>query len=141
MKKVLLSVCIVLLSGVLFACSNSSSEGASDELTPDKVIEAFLSAGLTADNSKEMTKEDYGMAPMKADEGKIIAIGNDMNARVFSFENEKDLEQTKEFYDKLGEESAMLFSWTMQHKNILIQLNGNLSEEDYNKYKEELEKL
>ncbi|WP_267206729.1 hypothetical protein [Salinibacillus xinjiangensis] len=38
----------------------------------------------------------------------------------------------KDYYDSLGEESAMLFSWTIQHDNLLVQINYSLPEEKYN---------
>jgi len=135
MKK-LFSVIIFAL--LLVACNNN----AGDKIKVDNVISAFKDAGLEAESPREMTKDDYGLAPMKADEAKIVKIPSlcdDCNARILSFDNEEDLEQTKKFYDELGKESAMLFSWTIKHKNILVQLNGDLPEEQYNKYKKTLE--
>ncbi|MFO1443661.1 membrane lipoprotein lipid attachment site-containing protein [Bacillus sp. Bva_UNVM-123] len=137
MKKI-----IVLLLGVflLTACSNST--GGKEELSTAKVIEAFKEAGLEAEEPKQMTKDDYGMAPMKAKDAQIVklpSLCDDCNARVFNYEKEKDLDQMKAYYDELGKESAMLFSWTIKHKNILVQLNGDLPEDEYNKYKEVLE--
>ncbi|MCM3444396.1 hypothetical protein [Metabacillus halosaccharovorans] len=133
MKKILVLLFSVM---ILTACGNGTKG-----LTSSEVVTAFKDAGLKAEESREMTKDDYGMAPMKAEEGTIVKIGDDMNARIMSFENESDLNETKEFYDKLGEESAMLFSWTLAKDNILIQMNGDLPEDKYNEYKEVLEGL
>lgn len=128
---------LLLILGILLtACGNGTKE-----LTSSEVVTAFQDAGLQAEESREMTKDDYGMAPMKAEKGTIVKIGDDMNARIMSFKNESDLEETKEYYDKLGEESAMLFSWTLAKDNILIQMNGDLPEDKYNEYKEVLEEL
>jgi hypothetical protein len=135
MKKIITGILFTLL---LVACSN----GGEDKLKVDDVIATFKKAGLEAESPRKMTKDDYGLAPMKAYEAKIVklpSLCDDCNARIFSFENEEDLEQTKKFYDDLGKESAMLFSWTIKHKNILVQLNGDLPEEQYNKYKKALE--
>lgn len=135
MKK-LLFISLLFL-GLLTACSG----GGSSSIVTDDVITAFQDAGLKADAAREMTKDDYGVGPMKADEGQIVKIGDDMNARILSYENEDDLDEMKAYYDEMGKESAMLFSWTMNHENILVQMNGDLPEEEYNKYKEALESL
>lgn len=132
----------VLMLGVLIliGCSNSTLS-VNKNITVDDVVKTFQDSGLKAEDPKEMTKDDYGMGPMKAEEGRIVKIGDDMNARVFSYKNEADLDQMKAYYDELGKESAMLFSWTIKQKNILVQLNGDLPEEEYNKYKKALEAL
>jgi hypothetical protein len=129
---------------VLFLTACSSATGGKDSITPDKVIVAFKGAGLEAEDSRKMTKDDYGVAPMKAEEGKLIilpSVCEDCGARIFNYENDKDLDEMKAYYDDLGKESAMLFSWTIKHKNILVQLNGDLPEEEYNKYVKALEEL
>lgn len=133
MKKLL-----VLLLAALFLTSCS---GGGSNLTTNEVVEAFQDAGLKVEDPREMTKDDYGIAPMTANEGTIIGIGDDMNARVFSFDNEEDLDTHKAVYDELGKSSAMFFSWTIKHKNILVQMGGDLPEEEFNKYKAALEEL
>lgn len=114
------------------------------KLTVDEVLQAFKDAGLEAENPREMTKEDYGLAPMKAQEAKrffIPSLGEDAGGRIFSFDNKADLKQTKEFYDSAGKESAILFSWTIEKGNILVQINGDLPKEKYEKYKKALDEL
>jgi len=84
------------------------------------------------------------MAPMKAEEGKrfyIPSLGENAGGRIMSYDDQGDLEEMKKYYDDLGEESAMFFSWTMAHENILIQINGDLPEEKYEEYKAALESL
>lgn len=141
MKKLII-VALFLAISLLVACS--SDAGGSNALTADDALKAFEDAGLEVVNARAMTKDDYGMAPMKAKEGKMFTVPSvcdDCNVRVMSFEKDSELKETKDFYDDLGKESAMLFSWTIGHKNILIQLNGDMVEEDYEKYKEALEGL
>ncbi|MBS4193467.1 hypothetical protein [Lederbergia citri] len=131
-----LLILIVLLS----ACS--SGTGGSKSLSVDDAIKAFEDDGLVVEDVRKMTKDDYGLAPMKAKEGKIFTVPfvcDDCNVRVMSFDKNDDLKQTKEYYDKLGKESAMFFSWTIEHDNILVQLNGDMDEEDYEKYKKSIE--
>jgi hypothetical protein len=137
MKKLLFLIPFLLLA--LAACSGGKASN--EQLTVDDVVKAFEDEGL-AENAKEMTKDDFGMAPMKSDEAKIFSIPSmDGNGRILSYENDEDLEEMKEYYDKLGEGNAMFFSWTIKKDNILIQLNGDLPEEDFNKYKEKLESM
>ncbi len=112
--------------------------------TPEDVIEAFREAHLPAEGPKEMTPEDYGMAPMVAEEGMrflIPPLGEDAGGRVMSFDSQADLQKTKEFYDSLGRESAMLFSWTFQHENLLVQINGELPEDEARRYEAALKTL
>lgn len=135
MKKLLFVSLFVLF---LAAC------GGGAEHTTGDAVKAFEDAGLEVENPTEMTKEDYGIMPMKADEGvrfTIPSLGEDSGGRIFSYSNEDDLKEMKEGYDSMGEESAMLFSWTAQQGNILIQINGDLPEEEYNKYVEALKTL
>lgn len=120
------------------------NEQTEHKLTVDEVLQAFKDAGLEAENPREMTKEDYGLAPMKAQEAKrffIPSLGEDAGGRIFSFDNKADLKQTKEFYDSAGKESAILFSWTIEKGNILVQINGDLPKEKYEKYKKALDEL
>lgn len=135
LKKLLFVSLFVLF---LAAC------GGGVEHSTDDVVKAFEDAGLEVESPTEMTKEDYGIMPMKADEGVrflIPSLGEDMGGRIFSYNNEGDLKEMKDGYDSMGEESAMLFSWTAQKGNILVQITGDLPEEKYNEYVEALEIL
>jgi hypothetical protein len=112
--------------------------------TSNQVVEAFKAAGLEAEDARPMTKDDYGMAPMVAVEGMrffIPSLCEDCGGRVLGFASSEDLEKTKAFYVRLGEESAMLFSWVFTRDNILVQINGDLPEETALKYKVALESL
>ncbi|WP_348646619.1 hypothetical protein [Halobacillus sp. Cin3] len=143
---------IVFLTLFLVACSSTESSGnqgeesnkedsGSTEVTVDSVLEAFQEANLEAEKPTEMKADDFGMAPMKSDEAKrflIPSLGADSGGRIFSFENKDDLEEMKSYYDDLGKESAMLYSHTAAREDILIQVNGELEGEEFNKYKEVL---
>lgn len=152
--SVVLLVCSIVL---LSACSSgkkaeskdstrtnlTSSSSSQKETTADlnKIIEKFKKDGLTVDDSKAMTKEDFGMAPMSAKEAFILGIqkddvGENMNARIFSFESKKDLDKTKSYYDDLGKDSVVTFSYTAanEKKKVLMQFNGDLSQDLVQKY-------
>ncbi|WP_272031232.1 stress protein [Oceanobacillus kimchii] len=141
MKKYLFYLISFAFILTLAACNNAD---ASESLTTDDVVSAFKDAGLEAEEPREMTKDDYGIGPMKAEEGTrflIPSLGDDSGGRILTYDKESDLDEMKEYYDSMGEESAILFSWTIKHENVLVQINGSLEEAEYEKYKEALEGL
>jgi hypothetical protein len=161
MKKILVAVLVLI---ALVGCSDNSTpskkgsnESASasskevsavsttqKEIKVDDVISVFKDAGLEAENPRKMTKDDFGMGPMKSNEAKLIILPSicvDCSGRILSYKNKEDLKQMKKYYDDLGKESAMLFSWTLEKDNILVQFNGDLPEEKYNLYKKSLDSI
>lgn len=105
------------------------------------VVDQFKKDGLEVNNLRKMTKDDYESAPLKAKNGMIfdVQMGSDgeyQNARIFSFENIDDLNDTKKYYDDLGKESSMTFSYTAanEDKLVLMQFNGDLPKEVVDKY-------
>jgi hypothetical protein len=126
----------------LFSFILSSESLGGKQRSVDDVVKAFKDAGLEAEHPKKMTKDDFGLAPMKSEEGKHITLPSvceDCGGRVLSYENDEDLDQMKKYYDELGKESAMLFSWTIKKDNILVQLSGDLPEEKYKEYRKAVE--
>lgn len=69
MKKVLFLALLL----ILFAGCSSKTPG-SKEITADDVISPFNDAGLDAENTKEITKNDDGLVPMKAENAKHITL-------------------------------------------------------------------
>lgn len=127
---------------VLSACGGGSKIELKD------ITKGFKDAGLTVNDEKEMTRDDYGLAPMKAEKGIIFGVekgqdGKYMNGRLLEFKNEKDLDQTKDYYDKLGKESAMFYSHTYKTEDgkYLLQMNGEISDSTFNKYKDTMIKV
>lgn len=117
-----------------------SSEQATTNL--DDIIETFTQKSLVVYNPRDMTKEDFGSAPMSATSAKMFSLvetdneDNQQNARLLTFDNLDDLKATKKFYDDLGKNSAMLFSYTAvnEEKLLLMQFNGDLSQELVEQY-------
>jgi hypothetical protein len=108
------------------------------------VLNAFHSAGLEAEGAHPMTKDDYGVAPMIATEGTrfyIPSLCADCGGRIFSFSSLDDLEILKAFYVEMGKGSALFFSWVFDNDNILVQINGDLPEEEAMLYDEALSGL
>jgi hypothetical protein len=111
--------------------------------TPEQVIIAFKAAGLEAENSKKMTKEDYGLAPLVGQGLRFLipSLCADCGGRVFAVESEDDMTQLKAYYDELGKASAAFFSWTFRHGNVLVQLNGDLPEQRARVYETTLQAM
>lgn len=123
------------------ASTTSSTSKNKNVADLSKVIENFKNDGLEVNEPRKMTKDDYGMAPLKAKEGMIfgVQVGSDgeyQNARIFSFKTIDDLNDTKTYYDDLGKESSMTFSYTAanEDKLVLMQFNGDLPKEVVDKY-------
>lgn len=117
-----------------------SSESAATNL--DVIIEVFSEQSLVVYNPRDMTKEDFGIAPMSATSAKIFSLietdneDEQQNARLLTFDNLDDLKATKKYYDDLGKDSAMLFSYTAVNEDelLLMQFNGQLPKELVEKY-------
>ena len=91
-----------------------------------------MDAGLEFANPTNMTKDDYGLAPMSAAEAVhffLPSLCADCGGRLYSFANVEDLSLMETYYKELGRQSAMFFSWVFIKDNILIQINGDLPEE------------
>lgn len=112
----------------------------SSTITPQDVIDAFKAAGLEAENVRAMTKDDYGIAPM-ASEGLrfyIPSLGADEGGRVMYYEDPVILQAAKTYYEELGKSSSIFFSWVFVNGNILVQINGDLPEEQALRYQSAL---
>lgn len=105
---------------------------------------AFLDAGLEFADPYEMTKDDYGLAPLSAEKGLrfiIPSLCSTCGGRLYTFSNQADLDLMYKYYDELGRQSAMLFSWVFAKDNLLIQINGDLPETKALEYQAALNNL
>lgn len=112
--------------------------------TTEQALAAFTAAGLEVVDPRPMTKDDYGMAPMTALNGVIFtvpSICSDCHARLFSCNSQSDLDALKSYYDEMGKASALFFSWTFAKDNLLLQINGDATEELARKYESVLNSL
>lgn len=99
---------------------------------------------MEAENVKDITADDMGIAPMKFDEGKRIfvpALGEDAGGRVFVFKKKSDLNELKDYYDELGKTSAMFFSHTHANGNVLIQMTGEMEASEFEKYTKVIDEM
>jgi hypothetical protein len=125
-------IIVLLLVGILAAACG----GGFQKWEAQDAIDAFHEAGLESENERPLTKDDYGLAPFVG-EGirfELPSLCDDCGGRVFSFENEEDRDAIAGYYESLGESSALFFSWVFVHDNVVVQINGDLPEEQAREY-------
>lgn len=112
-------------------------------ITTQQVVTAFQKAGLEAKSPTAITRDGYGMAPLvgKGVRFLIPSLGEDSGGRVFDVPNAGQRSKLAGYYTALGEESAALYSHVFVHRNIVVQINGELSDAKAAKYKAALLKL
>lgn len=113
-----------------------------------ELLDAFVEAGLNVMEPRIMKRQDFGIAPLLANEAvqfgakyaEFVSVDEDGNedpynyGRIFLVNDENDLASMKAVYDDLAKESAMFYSHTHSKRNILIQMGGDVSDDDFEKY-------
>ncbi|MED3352828.1 stress protein [Bacillus thuringiensis] len=138
-KRLAVSLIGALLLFGLSACDSVKSM--TSNVTVGKVIEEFKAAGLEADNPSDLPEKEFGNTRKEAKRILVPALGEDSGGRIFEFKNKEDLEKAKKYYDDLGNSNQMLFSHTYAKGNFLIQMNGDMEDAQFNKYKEVMDKV
>ena len=136
MKKILLSAMLVLISVILFACGGNQSS-----VTTDDLIKKFKDDGLEIGEVSDLPNKEFGNTRKEGKRILIPSLGDDNGGRLFLFNNEKDLKQAKSYYDDLGNAGAMFYSHTYQKGNFLLQMNGDMSDDDFKKYADSMDGL
>lgn len=152
MKRKLLTTlaCSALLLGMAACSSNDKTANESkpkqeakkaEPVTTTLLINEFKKAGIEAENATDLPQKEFGN--MRKDGKRILtpALGEDKGGRVFEFSKKEDLEKAKKYYDELANSAPMLFSHTYAKGNFLLQMNGDMKDEDFNKYKEVMDKV
>ncbi len=106
------------------------------QVTGEDVVAAFKAAGLEAETPYEMTKDDYGPAPYLCTGTRFLipSLGEDAGGRIFICDNTEDRDAIKNYYDKMGETSALFFSWAFAKGDVMVQINGDLPEDKARQY-------
>ncbi|MES9700745.1 stress protein [Bacillus sp. JJ927] len=152
-KKLLTTLaCSALIMGLTACGSNDKASTSSDSkpkqeakkpepVTTASLINEFKKAGLEAENATDLPQKEF--ENMRKDGKRILtpALGDDKGGRVFEFSKKEDLEKAKKYYDELSNSNPMLFSHTYAKGNFLLQMNGDMKDEEFNKYKEVMDKV
>ncbi|MDT2278315.1 stress protein [Paenibacillus larvae] len=156
MKKFLSIAMIVALVGVLAPCGDKSKEAnkptateaptkesKSKVTTAQQLAEKFKQEGLEVGEIRKMEAQDYGIIPKTAKEGIRVftpSLGEDAGGRVMLFDKEDELSKVKEAYDNMGKQSALFFSHTYAKGNFLLQMTGEMKEDQFKKYQDVMDK-
>lgn len=60
----------------------------------------------------------------------VPALGEDQGGRIFTFNSAEDLASMTKYYERLGKASPNLVSRLIAQDNVLVQMNGSLSDND-----------
>lgn len=108
----------------------------------DNLIVQLQAAGLEALDPRDMTKDDYGLGPYVATGVHFLipSLCVECGGRAFVGDPD-DIEALRHYYTSMGESSALLFSWVFVSPDgrALLQLNGDLSEEQAGQYQTVIE--
>jgi hypothetical protein len=90
-----------------------------------------------------MTKDDYGFAPLVGEGVRFLvpSICPDCGGRVFVVSNKDERDRLRGYYEELAKGSAMLFSWVFERGDVIVQINGDLPEEQARKYEAVIQAL
>ena len=121
MKKIY-SIVLALLF-LLTACGKQT--------TGADVVASFKAAGLEAESTYPMTKDDYGPAPYVCTGTRFLvpSLGADSGGRIYICDSSEHRDSLANYYTKMGESSALFFSWVFVKGDVVVQINGDLSEE------------
>lgn len=113
------------------------------KFSSQEVANAFKAAGLESENLRPMTRDDYGSAPFVGEGTRffIPSLGEGSGGRVIAVDSLVNREALRTYYESLGQQSALFFSWVFVRDNIVVQINGDLSEDDARQYEAVLNSL
>ena len=126
----------VLTLVLVFVLSTMVLSACASKVTGEDVVAAFKGAGLEAESTRSMTKEDYGLAPYVCTGTRFLipSLGPDNGGRIFICDNEEDRDALSNYYIEMGKSSAMFFSWVFVKGDVVVQINGDLPEDIALKY-------
>jgi hypothetical protein len=123
---------VALVGWFLLGCTAFTQPATSG----NDVVMAFQRAGLEVEEARPMTEQDYGTAPQVCDGMRflIASLGPDHGGRVYFCEDSTERDSIAAFYRDRGERSPAARSWVFVKGNVVVQLNGALSEEKAQAY-------
>lgn len=132
-KKILL-----VLMGIVFlmGCSNQAAS-----ISVNDIVEQFKTDGLEIGEISDLDNSEFGESREEGKRILIPSLGDDKGGRLFVFKDEEGLNAAKSYYDDLGKGSPLLYSHTYANGLVLLQMNGDMSDEDFAKYTESIESV
>ncbi|WP_100331931.1 stress protein [Bacillus xiapuensis] len=149
MKKIIPFLSLLLILS-LVACGNSSSTSKSEsnekvqkeeKVTVDTIITAFKDAGLEAENPTELENKEFGNTREAGKRILVPSLGEDAGGRIFEFKNASGLDAAKTYYDELGNSGPLFYSHTYSKGNFLLQMNGDMKDDQFEKYKKVMDEM
>ncbi|WP_419150412.1 hypothetical protein [Lysinibacillus xylanilyticus] len=151
-KKLIFSAALVLSLG-LAGCGNDASkddkpkenDAKTEESqkvlakTTDDVIKHFKDDGLELGEFTDLPNDEFGNIRKEGKRLLIPSLGNDSGGRLFLFKNEDNLKKAKSYYDELGNSGPMFYSHTHESGLFLLQMNGDMEDNEFAKYAASLE--
>lgn len=134
MKKLIFITALILSVG-LAACGGNEAT-----VTADQVIQQFKDDGLEIGEVSDLESKEYGNTRQEGKRILVPSLGEDAGGRLFVFKDEDGMNEAKSYYDELGNGSPMLYSHTHANGVYLLQMNGDMSDEDFAKYADSLDK-
>lgn len=152
MKRLIFSAALVLSLG-LAGCGDDSTNGKSKDngtkteeeqqvlaKTTSDVIKYFKDEGLELGESSDLPNDEFGNIRKEGKRILIPSLGTDSGGRLFLFENEENLKKVKSYYDELGNSGPMFYSHTHQSGLFLLQMNGDMDDNEFARYAASLDK-
>ncbi len=124
---------LLLLTVALLALAGCAA--AAPTITPDAVTKAFTAAGLAVQNTttSDVLPEAIASA-LNTCQGARFDVEGDKGARVVVCSDTKQAEALATYYTELGKSSPMFFSHVERRGNLVLQMNGELPAETFQKY-------
>lgn len=151
MKKLIFSAALVLSLG-LAGCGDSSTNDKPKESntnaeaeqkvlakTTEDVIQHFKDDNLEIGEVSDLPNDEFGNIRKEGKRILIPSLGSDAGGRLFLFDNEENLQKAKSYYDELSNSGPMFYSHTHQSGLFLLQMNGDMEDNDFAKYAASLE--
>ncbi len=107
------------------------------------LIQRFNESGLEIETTEPVNKLDYSSLPARAKEAikiTVPSIGEEGIGCILSFEVKHNMEEIKRHYLEKNKKEE-LYSWTFAKDNILVVLNGVISEDKARMFESVLNQL
>jgi hypothetical protein len=120
-----------------------TAQAKSGQWTPEQVIAAFKAAGLEAESPTKMGRQDYGPAPLVGEGMRFLipSLCADCGGRVFAVAATDERDRLATHYRDLAKQSAFFYSHVFVRDNIVVQINGDLKDDQAAKYEAVLKTL